>query len=65
MLVWALRAQKPDLAETVIYENPPGGHTFSRLVNRATLEREDTPEQRDSWNRTWAFFERNLRPYER
>jgi len=24
----------------------------------------DTPEQRDSWNRTWTFFEWNLRPYE-
>jgi hypothetical protein len=24
----------------------------------------DSPEQIDSWNRTWAFFEWNLRPYE-
>jgi hypothetical protein len=32
-------------------------------VNRQTLEREDTPEQRDSWNRTWAFLEWSLRPY--
>ncbi len=37
------------------------GHVFSRLVNPTTLERHDTPEQVDSWNRTWAFFERNLR----
>jgi acetyl esterase/lipase len=36
------------------------GHVFSRLVNPTTLERVDTPEQIDSWNRTWAFFERNL-----
>jgi dipeptidyl aminopeptidase/acylaminoacyl peptidase len=63
-LVWALRAQKPDLAETKIYVDPPGGHAFSRRVNRVTLERDDTPEQRDSWNRTWAFLEWVLRPYE-
>jgi hypothetical protein len=31
-------------------------------VNPETLEREDTPEQIDSWNRTWAFFARNLKP---
>jgi dipeptidyl aminopeptidase/acylaminoacyl peptidase len=68
MLVWALRAQKPDLAETKIYVDPtPGpdhaGHSFSRRVNMATLEREDSPEQRDSWNRVWTFMEWNLRPY--
>jgi hypothetical protein len=38
------------------------GHTFSRRVNPVTLERNDSPEQIDSWNRTWAFFERNLKP---
>jgi hypothetical protein len=37
-----------------------GGHTFSRRVNRETLERDDSPEQVDSWNRTWAFFARTL-----
>jgi dipeptidyl aminopeptidase/acylaminoacyl peptidase len=68
-LVYALRAQKPELAETKIYENPApgpasGGHTFSRRVNRQTLERDDSPAQRDSWNRVWAFLEWNLRPYE-
>lgn len=68
MLIWALRAQKPDLAETRIYVDPPpgsagGGHTFNRRVNSKTLEREDTPEQRDSWNRIWTFMEWNLRPY--
>ncbi len=64
MLIWALRALKPDLAETKIYVDPPGGHSFARRVNPATLEREDTPEQRDSWNRVWAFLEWNLRPYQ-
>ena len=68
-LIDALRARKPDLAETKVYVNPTpgptsGGHTFSRRVNRQTLEREDSPEQRDSWNRTWAFLEEWLRPYE-
>jgi len=68
-IVDALRARKPDLAETKIYVDPPpgssgGGHTFSRRTDLNTLKRMDTPEQRDSWNRTWAFFEWNLRPYE-
>lgn len=63
-MVYTLRALKPDLAETKIYENPPWGgggcgHTFSRRAT-ANLERDDSPEQIDSWNRTWAFFERTL-----
>lgn len=67
-IVDALRARKADLAETKIYVDPPpgssgGGHTFSRRTDLKTLQRLDTPEQRDSWNRTWAFFEWNLRPY--
>jgi dipeptidyl aminopeptidase/acylaminoacyl peptidase len=68
-MIDALRSRKPDLAETKIYVDPPigpagGGHTFSRRVNMKTLERDDSPEQRDSWNRTWAFFDWWLRPYE-
>ena len=67
-LVWKLRALKPDLAETKIYVDPPtwgssGGHAFSRRVDPKTLERVDSPEQIDSWNRTWVFFEWLLRPY--
>ncbi|MGZ8378079.1 MAG: alpha/beta hydrolase family protein [Gemmatirosa sp.] len=66
-LVDALIARKPQLSETKIYWNPtPGpvsvGHTFSRRVNRQTLLKDDSPEQIDSWNRTWAFLERTLRP---
>ncbi|MGH7469421.1 MAG: alpha/beta hydrolase family protein [Longimicrobiales bacterium] len=69
MLIWALRAQKPNLAETKIYVNPDPwggsvGHAFSRRVDNETLERVDSPAQRDSWNRTWAFLEEHLRPYE-
>ncbi len=68
-MVDALRSRKPDLAETKVYVDPPpgaagGGHTFNRRTNMKTLERDDTPEQRDSWNRTWTFFEWHLRPYE-
>lgn len=68
-IVDALRSRKPDLAETKTYVDPPtwgasGGHSFSRRVDPKTLERVDSPEQIDSWNRTWVFFEWNLRPYE-
>jgi dipeptidyl aminopeptidase/acylaminoacyl peptidase len=68
-IIDALRSRKPDLAETRIYVDPPpgsagGGHTFSRRTDLKTLERMDTPEQRDSWNRTWTFFEWHLRPYQ-
>ena len=66
-IVDALRSRKPDLAETKVYVDPtPGpvsaGHTFNRRVDDKTLERRDSPEQRDSWNRTWTFFEWHLRP---
>ena len=68
-IVDALRSRKPDLAETKTYVNPAPwggsvGHAFSRRVDSQTLERVDSPEQIDSWNRTWVFFEWNLRPYE-
>jgi dipeptidyl aminopeptidase/acylaminoacyl peptidase len=68
-IIDALRSRKPDFAETKIYVDPTpgpvsGGHTFSRRVNPQTLQRDDSPEQRDSWNRTWAFLEWHLRPYE-
>jgi dipeptidyl aminopeptidase/acylaminoacyl peptidase len=68
-IIDALRSRKPDLAETKIYVDPtPGpvsvGHTFNRRTNLKTLERDDSPEQRDSWNRVWTFFEWHLRPYD-
>ena len=68
-MVHTLRSLKPDLAETKIYENPQPwgpsvGHAFSRRVDPRTLERVDSPEQIDSWSRTWTFFDWNLRPYE-
>jgi len=69
MIVDALRSRKPDLTETKTYVNPAPwgasvGHAFSRRVDPKTLERVDSPEQIDSWNRTWTFFEWVLRPYE-
>jgi dipeptidyl aminopeptidase/acylaminoacyl peptidase len=65
-MVYTLRALKPNLAETKIYKDPPPGaagcgHTFSRRVNPETLERNDSPEQIDSWNLTWAFFAKHLK----
>ncbi len=68
-MVHTLRSLKPDLAETKIYVDPAPwgssvGHAFSRRVDPVTLERVDSPEQIDSWNRTWTFFDWNLRPYE-
>jgi len=65
-IVDALRSRKPDLAETKTYVDPAPwgpsvGHSFSRRVDPDTLQRVDSPDQIDSWNRTWTFFEWNLR----
>jgi len=62
-LVDALRARKPALAETVVYDNPPGGHTFDRRVDPKTWQPENTREQRDSWNRVWTFLDWHLDPF--
>jgi dipeptidyl aminopeptidase/acylaminoacyl peptidase len=60
-MVNALRAKKPHLAETKIYVDPPGGHSFSRRVTD-TLEPNWTKPMRDSWERTWLFLEWHLDP---
>jgi dipeptidyl aminopeptidase/acylaminoacyl peptidase len=62
-LVDALRARKPTFAEIHVYRNPPGGHTFDRRVSPATWQPENTPDQRDSWERVWAFLESQLLAY--
>src|SRR5207245_379544 len=62
-LVHARRARKPALAETTIYDNPPGGHTFDRRVDPKTWQPENTREQRDSWNRVWTFLDWHLDPF--
>ncbi len=59
-LVEALRAEKPRLAVTKVYDHPVGGHTFDRRINMRTWEPENNPEQRDSWTRVWRFLERTL-----
>jgi hypothetical protein len=61
MFIHALQVKKPDLAETKIYVDPPGGHSFTRLVdhNHRLIQ---TPELMDSWRRTWDFLARNLEP---
>jgi dipeptidyl aminopeptidase/acylaminoacyl peptidase len=62
-LVDALRSRKPVLAETRVYDNPPGGHTFDRRVDPKTWQPENTREQRDSWNRVWTFLDWHLDPF--
>jgi dipeptidyl aminopeptidase/acylaminoacyl peptidase len=62
-LVDALRSRKASLAETMVYDNPPGGHTFDRRVDPKTWQPENTREQRDSWNRVWTFLDWHLDPY--
>lgn len=62
-LVDALRSRKPFLATTMIYDNPPYGHTFDRQVDPKTWEPYNFREQRDSWNRVWTFLDWNLDPY--
>lgn len=64
MLVHALEYEKPNLVETKIYDNPPGGHSFNRQVDREhEYVRRFSKEQRDSWSRIWTFLEWNLEPY--
>ena len=62
-LVDALRSRKADLSETKVYENPQGGHLFDRQINATTCLPQNTREQRDSWNRVWAFLDWHLNPY--
>lgn len=68
-LIYKLRDLHPNITETRIYIDPDPwgssvGHSFSRRVDPQTLERVDSPAQIDSWNRTWAFFDWYLRPYQ-
>jgi dipeptidyl aminopeptidase/acylaminoacyl peptidase len=62
-LVDALRARKAGLADIKIYRNPPGGHSFDRRVTPGTWQPENTPDQRDSWQRVWTFLDSHLMAY--
>jgi dipeptidyl aminopeptidase/acylaminoacyl peptidase len=55
-LIDALRARKPWLTETMVYNDPPGGHLFDRRVLPRSWLPENTPEQVDSWGRVWRFL---------
>ncbi len=59
-LVDALRARQPTLSEAEVFRNPPGGHLFDRRVNPQTWQPENTPAQRESWEKVWAFLDRTL-----
>lgn len=63
MMIYALQYHIPRLAETTIYVDPPGGHSFDRLTNKERTAPQNTEAQRDSWNRIWTFLEVNLKPY--
>jgi len=63
MMIYALEYHIPRLAETKIYVDPPGGHSFDRLVNKEKTAPQNTPAQRDSLNLSWAFLEEHLQPY--
>ena len=63
--------QRPHLQVTASFDtllsrlgSPAAEMEFSLPISSKTLERVDSPEQIDSWNRTWVFFEWWLRPYE-
>jgi dipeptidyl aminopeptidase/acylaminoacyl peptidase len=71
-MVYTLQALHPELTDAKIYKDPPPGasgcgHTFQeRVINDPNspryLQRDDSPEQIDAWNRIWAFFEKHLNP---
>jgi len=61
-LVDALRARQPVLAETQVFQSPPGAHLFDRQVDDKTLQPVNTPAQRESWEKVWSFFARHLSP---
>lgn len=61
-LIDALRSRQPELAETQVFQNPPGGHLFDRRVNLKTFLPENTPALRESWQKVWAFLDRTLQP---
>lgn len=60
ILIDALKSEKPELAEIVIYDNPDNGHYLNRQTDTESLSISDDAVQSDSWNRVWEFLEKNL-----
>jgi dipeptidyl aminopeptidase/acylaminoacyl peptidase len=66
-LINALKVKKPDLVQTKVYHDPPGGHKFNRMVNwkdDGDYSRNDSEAQVDSWNLVWEFLDKYLKPKE-
>ncbi len=61
-LIDALRSRKPTLASVKVYHAPPGGHLFDRRMIPGSWQPQNTPEQRDSWQRVWGFLDNYLQP---
>ncbi len=58
LFIAELSLKKRSVATSIVYEDPPGGHMFNRLVNRETFERRDSPAQAASWQAIWQFARR-------
>jgi dipeptidyl aminopeptidase/acylaminoacyl peptidase len=56
MLADALKLEKANLAEVIIYDNPKHGHYLNRQVNLDTLESTNDTVQTDSWSHIWQFL---------
>jgi dipeptidyl aminopeptidase/acylaminoacyl peptidase len=59
-LIDALRARKAALASVKVYQAPAGGHQFDRQVSPRGWRPRESPDQRDSWDRVWRFFDQHL-----
>lgn len=60
LLIDALRSEKSELAEIVIYDDPNNGHYLNRQTDTESLTILDDVVQSDSWNRIWQFLDKNL-----
>lgn len=60
LLIDALKSEKPNLAEIVIYDDPDNGHYLNRQTDTDSLTVLEDAVQSDSWARIWQFLETNL-----
>ena len=66
-LINALKVKKPDLVQTKIYHDPPGGHAFNRQVNwedDGDYSAKESEALLDSWKLVWEMFDKYLMPKE-